>query len=136
MANEFLRQTTDAVLAAQELVRHPDLEVDAIVHRGDEGVGLIPALGVQLRQGLVAPGDDGLVRRQLLQLPIQPHVLGEASVDPLNVGRPISAVLTADRKAGVHLRQEGLVGAEVVVEIRARDGAGRRHGRIGARGRA
>ena len=119
---------------AQELIRHPDLEVDAIVHRADEAVTHGPLLGVHLRQADVAPADDRLVGRQLLVLPKEPQVLRESFIDALNVGVPGRALLAADRESRVYTRDERFIRAGIAEDIGVGRGALRLQRQVRARG--
>ena len=121
---------------AQELIRQPDLEEDAVVHRHDELVGRPPGLLDQIGEPIVAPGDDRVVGRQLLQLPIKAEILRESPIDALNVRLAVSPLLSSDRQPRVHLRDEGPVRAHVGEDVRLGDRALRLHRQVRAPGRA
>jgi hypothetical protein len=91
----------------EKLVDLSHLEEDSAVHGLVEGIIGVPGHRIKVLDGLVIPRDDGLVGRQLLELPEQPHVLRRADIRHarLNVYLLSAAYVLARRaQPGVQLR--------------------------------
>src|SRR5439155_15157809 len=95
-----------------------------------------PGPRIQAGETGIVPADHRLIRRHLLEVPVQAEVFTEALVDATDVRIPVRAPLSGYNQPAVYLREKRPIRVRIVEDIGARDAALRRHRRIRAAGPA